>query len=603
MATRIDSRDFSRIADYIKSEADERKDKRKDTEKRWAEVDQQLAMDEKLARKLRDSRTTKYEDADWIPALVLPQQATSLEVLTSDCRRLMLPDTRNWFECHARMSDANLAALEGADLMGVAGRAKLDTLDQETLDDICQAVLEHNHRKYDVGRSIDLLNAEALKYGQFVGRVKSVRAKIFSEDFRGVFADEDRFVAMVPGTIKDTYPDDEAMYAMGDGLAIQPSWVRRYKQRLADLRLAAARGSTDPSAMDGGWMKKNVSNLQTSGKGDTSIELIEFEGDVVIPRSGDDIVVFNRIVTIAVGADLRVVRYRELTTPYRDYIHGTYHVESARRAVGPLVMAAPLHNAMGEVFNQLIASAQLSNKPPVSYPADDRFMQSQGGPKIFPGALWMTTGQITPHSIGEPQELLAVFTYLLKMYEDMTGVTSSRTGAPTKSHQTAFAVDQEVSRGEGRTVDYVSTTLRGPFTSWLYMEWDMLRRDMPREWVYVKRLGGYIRISGALLPDINVEVFGSATPGDEAEKMKLKMQAMIGVVNLEEMAQKLGAKPLNLDLVREEMLRDGGWTDAIRYFQNPMAGAAQSPGGAISPGLFPQQLVSILPGQTGAGGS
>jgi len=287
----------------------------------------------------------------------------------------------------------------------------------------------------------------------------------------------------------------------------------------------------------------------------------------VVDRVKDDIELFNKIVTVAVSRQGPVViRYREQTQPFRSYIHGVYHYEGEDCKVGPLLKAAPLHNAMSEVFNRLIAISILHVEPPVSHSPDDRFFTSNYGPQIFPRAIWKTTAGVTVHQIGDPDKLLNVFLAMLRMYEELTGVTAPRTGAQTKSHQTAFAIDQEISRGQIRTVDYVRSAMRGPMTNWLHMEWDMLRQTMERETVYVPRLQSYLNISGDMLPDCVFDVQGAAGPMEEAREEQKRMQSLMSVLQTEEVARQMGARPLNIDKVRQELLRDGGWANAAEFF-------------------------------------
>lgn len=591
MATRIDSRDFQKVAEFVKDEADQRQDSRKDREKRWQEVDDQLAMDDKHIAKIRAKRTDN--DGDWIPQMVLPHQSTALEVLSADCRRMMLPESTNWFECHADMTDESLAKLEQADLIGVEGRSVVgDNIDQEEMDAICEAVLQHNHRKYDVGRVMDVLNAEALKYGEFCGRVKEVRGQIFSEDFRGVFQKERRLVALVPSAMKTTYPDESAMQVMGEGLMIQPSWVRCYRQRIQDLKLAAAKGNSDPGSIAGGWMQKNVRGLEPETRTKNDTRVIEYEGDLIIPRSQGSIDIFNRIVTVAVGKDVRVIRVRDQNQPFRSYIHGVYHFEGNEQKVGPLLKAAPVHNALSEIFNRLLAAAIIHVEPPVSWPADDRWALSQGGLVVAPRAQWPNSGgEIKTHQIGDPQKLLEVFLTLLRMYEELTGVSAPRAGSQTKSHQTAFAIDQEVTRSQIRTVDYVRSVLRGPFANWLHMEWEMLRQ-MKTERVFVPKLGGYIKISGAQLPDVQIEVHGAAGPIEEAQEQQKRLQGLMMALNVEQIALQLGGKPIDVDRIREEFLREAGWSDPARFFKEQVSGVPDGTGEAVPQGLEPAQLLA-----------
>jgi hypothetical protein len=586
MATKVGVRDFDKIAEQIKLEADDRQKARKDREKQWDEVDAQLRMDKDHAMKIRAKRTDgqmQDREGDWIPAFVLPHQATALEVLTSDARRMMLPESKSWFEAQANMTDDILEKYAEPGLF--EGDQQGGTLvTQEDLNAICEAVLQHNHRKYDVGAVLDCLNADAMKYGEFAGRVKEVTGKTYTDDFRGVWNEERKFVALTPASMKTTYPDESVQNVMGEGLAIQPTWIRVYQQRVQDLQIASRKGNSDTrDPIAGGWLKKNVAKLEPVERRKHHIKVIEYEGDLVVDRSRDKIELFNKVITVAVGRDgPTVVRYRDQDTPYRSYVHGVYHYESKTEKVGPLVKAAPLHNAMSEIFNRLVACGILHVEPPLSHSPDDRYFLSQAGPRVFPRAVWPTATGIQVHEIGDPEKMLAVFLAMLRMYEELTGVTAPRTGAQTKSHQTAFAIDQEISRGQIRTVDYVKSAMRGPITNWLYMEWDMLKRTMDTEMIYVPRLQSYLRISADMLPDCIFDVYGAAGPLEEQREEQKRQQSMMAVLQTEPIARQLGAKPLNLDKIRQEMLRDGGWSNAADFFAERIQEQAVAPGGGVA---------------------
>ena len=591
MATRVGDKDFKKAAEDIKQQADERQKARKDREKQWAEVDEQLKMSEEHAFKVRAKRTDNQRDragGDWLPAFVLPHQSTALEVLTSDARRMMLPEGKNWFEASSNMTD------EIAEKYAEPGLFEGDTrggtnITQEELNAICEATLQHNHRKYDVGATMDILNAEAMKYGEFAARLKEVTGKTYSEDYRGVWNNERKYVALSPVSMKNTYPDESCQNLMGEGLEIQPSWIRCYRQKVKDIKLAARRGSTDPEdQISGGWMAKNVKKLESPNTRTNDVEVIEFEGDLIIERSRDDIELFNKIVTVAIEKNgPMVIRYRDQKMPFRSYVHGVYHYEGKDAKVSPLVKAAPLHNAMSEIFNRLIAVSVLHAEPPISHSPDDRWFQSHYGPQIFPRAVWQSVTGITVHQIGDPEKLLTVFLAMLRMYEELTGVTAPRTGAQTKSHQTAFAIDQEISRGQIRTVDYVRSTMRGAMTNWLHMEWDILRKIMKPETIYVPRMNAYVNVSKDMLPDCVFDVYGAAGPMEEAREEQKRQASMMLALQTEQVARQLGARPLNLDKIRQEILREGGWADASGFFAEQVQG---------------QSLPEGVPSIVGAGG-
>ena len=194
---RLSDDDWSAVANFIKTEKERRAQhpKRKELERVWKEIDRQISMTPLAVKLPPGSKGT-----DWYPQLEIPWQFDALEVIAADARRLKFPRGTSWYETKAEMCDSyNQAWLDRRETRPMLGDIPIPMkLDQETADTLVHAVLDHYHRMYDFKGAMDLLDAEAIKYGTYVARVKEVRLAKFSYDFRGESSETVKGPALVP---------------------------------------------------------------------------------------------------------------------------------------------------------------------------------------------------------------------------------------------------------------------------------------------------------------------------------------------------------------------------------------------------------------------
>ncbi len=591
----ISDLDFERVAEWVQDEAQQRKGRRTDHEIRWKEVDRQVKMDP-IPKHADGGRP--IDGTEWMPQMELPLQAQALELLNADARRLMFPDDRNFFSVRAQMDGEKLESMiskpmiEGLDntveaLLAFAG---LKEIDQETLDEIHAAALRHYHRQYDYRGVWDLLNAEAFKYGTFVGRGMRVDPSKFTNDLDGVRRiGKGKIPVIVPRTIWHTYLDDSADAIMHEGLMIEPGVIEWRWRKLEDIRKAAGFGKNNPADESGGWMKKKLAGIEPFEKSRNLVQVIDFEGDVVIPRnSGPSIFLPNAMLTVLVSrAGPVVIRYREREFAFRSYFFGHYHrhdVQSAY-ATSPLMIGSPLHKAATELHGRLLQAAALNTEPPIRWDPSDWYLEAMGGPQVFPRAMWKANTTPEPIKIGDIGMALQAYLSILQQYADATGISAPRLGAQTKSHQTASAVATEVGRGMVRTVDYVRATMFGPMSVSLNMEMEMARKSLKDEVVYLDKYETFLRLDGADLSPLTIfDVHGAAGPSEERESRQNKLQALQTVIGIEiqkfQLAQATGApyRPLDLDSIQKTVLREGGWGDVDTLITGAGANVASPPG-------------------------
>tara|TARA_R100001530_G_scaffold65796_2_gene47123 strand:- start:2557 stop:4392 length:1836 start_codon:yes stop_codon:yes gene_type:complete len=576
--------DFSTIAEFIVEEHANRKDRRKHLEKVWAEVDRQIRMEPDLRRKL-DTNNKVRRGSEWMSEMELPLQAQTLEVLTADARRMLFPDSGSFFEAHAALTDKYLARVDFQALVTGDELEVPSQINQENADQLVAGWLEHYHRQYDFAGNWDGLNAESFKYGTLVGRGRIASKQTFLQTARGVVEKKIEFPVLFPISIKNTYLDDTLHAVMNEGLVVGPAVIYERTQRLKDLQIAANKGSNDPDVAEGGWMPAAVKGLE--GDKDGNIHLLEYEGDLVVPRKTvRSVFTPNVIVTVAIGTERRVVRFRFSDQP--SYISHPYHVEDVNSPYGsgPLMKGMPVQKAAAEAWMSLTDVVILNAQPPVTYDQDDPFFAGSGGPIVAPRERWASASEVKPVPIGDPNALFAIFSGALQQYADITGVNAPRLGQRTASHTTAFAKDAELQRGQVRTVDYARSVLKGPMEQWLYLEFKLGRKIMKEETFFLREYGGFVTIQKKHLPDMaTFDAFGAGGPAEDRADTAQKQSALAQAIQLEEAKRQLqpDAPPLDLVAIQRQILREGFVNVEEFFAEAPVGVSAQSPAGGEVP--------------------
>ena len=566
---RITKADFDLVAEQVKSEYDGRKHRRRDMEKTWAEVDRQLAM--KCDIRFKQTRNGTIDPGKaWMPELEEPLQSQALEILTADARRMMFPDVGGYFRAHVAMSDDYLRNVDFQSLLVGDETEVPSQINQDNADKLLEGWHEHFQNQYDFAGNWDVLNAEAFKYGTFAARGRLATKEVFAHTSKGVVRKKQKFPMMVPRPIKNTYLDDSQHVVMSEGMVVGASTIFVTRQKLADLKLAANKGSTDPEDVFGGWMPDQVKRIPAEDTDD--IELLEYEGDLIIPRKTvRSIFVPNVIATIAVGKDCRLVRLRINKHEFPSYFSHTYHNEGfGPYGSGPLMKGMPIQKAATEFLNRFVQWAVLNTEPPVSYDPMDPYFSGTGGPNIEPRALWRTTSGVTINPIGDGSALLQAYLSMVAKYEDLTGINAPRLGAQTLSHTTAFAKEAELNRGTVRTVDYVKSCLDNPFEKWLHMERELGKIAMSgKQPFYISDYGGWVELEKNQVPDLaTYEVFGAGGPAEDREKVLRKQAAINQTIQLEQLRLQAGlpGDPLDINAIQRQTMRDGGMTDVDAFF-------------------------------------
>lgn len=580
VSDRIEPTELPKVAESVIEEVKRRQKSRADLEKHWAEVDRQVAMTPEKSHKMNAQGNLIPERA-WMPEVELPLQAQTLEILTADNRRFKFPNNRNWFKARAALDDKYLTRFAEAPSLftGERGSGSRAVMNQDNGDRIAEAMVAHWHSQYDFRGNVDVIDAEAFKYSCGVGRVRSVRRKIMGHEVK-LGNREQTIPVYVPRSIKNVYLDDSQHALMHEGVQLGPNIIQARTVLLADLKASATEGGQDPTDANGGYIFEQIQRLTADNDG--NVILYELEGDLVHETSTETIIERNVVVTAAIGkkgdkSTFGLVRYR-IGEGFCTYIVHKYHLEGPDDAYGtsPLIKGMPVAKIAAQTMNRILESGQLRNGPPVGYGRDDPAFAESGGPVVEPYAQWESVEDINVHTElgGDPGTLFSVFSGLISMYSDVVGVNAPRLGAQTKSHTTAFAKDVELQQGAVRTVDYVRSSLEGPMTRLLDLEYKLGFRDMKaRETVYVETWNEFVTLTRAHLPDIvKFTAIGAGAPAEDALQQQNRLQSVQFALQLDAAAQEAGQAPtIDIQTMIRQVLSDGGWqdVDAIILEQEP----------------------------------
>lgn len=598
----IEVKDFPLIAEAIVEEWKARKKRRKDLEKHWDEIDRQLRMEPEISHKL-DNRGNKDPNRAWMPEVELPLQSQTLEMLSSDARRLIFPANKDFFSARAALTDQYLTRFgnAGSPFPGEKGEGNPRVeINQDNADILAQSAVSHWHSQYDFRGHVDRINAQAISYGFGVGRLRKVKRRILGHDARLNGFQNQRIPVLIPRDARKVYLDDNLHSLMHEGYTLGPNILQVRTMKYVDLVAAAEAGGNDPKNEEGGYVLSEIKKL--SPKDDGTVELIELEGDLVIDRSQDTVIEHDVVVTVAIGASkgsketAAFVRYRE-GEEFSTYTVHHYHLEgpSFAYAACPLLKGMPVAKAAAQAMNRVIESGLLRNSPPVGWDKNDLALASMGGPQIVPYALW---GSADPTAIkvhtevgGDPAVMWNVFNGLVNLYVDVTGVNAPRLGAQTKSHTTAFAKDAELSQGAVRTVDFVRSVLEGPMTRLLQLEYRMgLSAMRGRQTIYVQAWNEFVSIKRDHLPDIvKFTAIGAAAPAEEEAIFGKMLSSAQTALQIDSVAVSLGSEPkVDHGKLIEQVLEKGGWQSVDITNPSPQGtpeGAEPAAGMGLAPGV------------------
>lgn len=572
----ITARDHDTIAAFIVSEMQGRKGApdRVMLEKQWKEVDRQIRMDPKAVV----SESNDPGEA-WLPQIEMPGQASALEINVKDAKRLLFPASTEWYSVMANVDDDFLTSDVGSVLSEQRFQNEFPLDPEPLLNLSIHSAMDYLHKVSRFRETWLAMLKEAYKYGPFVGRWVVVQPAVIGAGYRG-FSGR-KIPTLIAGSIKNHYPDNSQQAVMQEGVFMEPSMIRRWFQKTEDLRRVTGKG----------WVRKALNELDDDNGKDgkkNHTELVEYEGDLWIPRSQGGFYLRNHLVTVALGAGPKVVRIREKDIPFHSYIHSQYDRDDIDTAYGtsPLLKGRTLQEMASEAANAVAQAAALLARPPISYDADDEELAADGGPQIAPGKMWKSSNPeaIQSHAVGDPGVALALLQGVVSMFDDLTSTNEPRRGADPTSHTTAFAADVASSRSILRTEEFVNEVEEGPMSTALYQEYFLMRRMDPFNIpIDVRGTKGFVRINPKKLPEqAEFTVHGSRGVLNKREKRESLINLTSLLANLTPMLAQMEpeAIPQFTEMVRD-LIMQHGVQDAARYQRRtettPGSGAAGQP--------------------------
>ncbi len=575
--------DWSAIAEWAVAEKQVRQSARRDLEKQWKEIDRQLAM------KAKGRSIISGSEKDWYPAIEEPLQFNALEVIEADVMNGIFPATQpSWYTVTGDTSGSFYEDNKGADVVQEGVPVKLD---QESVDAILKATIDYYHECYDFRMRIALFVAEMIKYGTGPGRVKMVTPGQFTYEYRDT--GNYKGPAFLPYSIRNTYLDDTPALVMHEGITVAPLLIRTENRLHDDLKLAIEKGGSSR-----GWNEEEFEKLEAKKGKDKrgTVDLIELEGDLIVPRSGkDSLILPNTRTLIGVsGGGPAVIRFEENKESWHSHVVGYYMRQDVDSAYGvsPLMKGWPIQEAASFVLNDVLATSALAAKPPIPYDRNDSQLAASGGPDIYPGAQWPSDNPqaLVPIKVANPAELFNVYAGLIKKYEELTQANDPRRGAGVKSHTTTGAHQIDTMRSLVRTDNFVQSICDGPLPTILYMEYAMIREAVGKKGKYIPidavGMKGFIKVTKDLLPKrVNFRVFGAAGVADQAEKKQSFFAAANFAIQLYAAAVQTG-KPIDIDFVAliTEAFEIAGHQDAARFVRRAQAVPQGPPGTSAVPG-------------------
>lgn len=579
-----------KVAEAITEEWRQRKDRRKDLEKHWKEIDRQLRMEPERSHKT-DKNGHAVKGLEWLPETELPLQAQTLEMLMADSRRLKFPRNRDWFAARAALDADYMQRYKqaGSPIPGDKGPA--GDIIQDEADRLAAGLVSHFHRQYDFRAAVDMIDASAFTYTFGVGRLRQVRRNVVGYTAsKGSKAE--KFPVLVPRDVRKVFLDDSVHAVMHEGEIIGPNTIQVRDIKYADL--------VETAKNDDRYVQDEVRMLTPDKNG--FVTLIELEGDLVFDAGSEVIILRDVVVTAGHGMHDGKSTYGLVFIDKGEgqptYLVSHYQIERAGAAYGssPLLKGMPIARICAQVMNRLLESGQLKNAPPIGYSRDDPAFSLSGGPTIAPNALWESVDGVNVFDEvgGDPGTLFAIYQGLVQMYTDVTGVTPARLGAITKSHTTAFAKDAELARGESRTVDYTNQCLEGWMTRLLEQEYRMGLKNMGEKTIYIPAWNEFVTVKRDHMPDtVAFMAYGAGAPAEDESRMQRKFNALQAALQMDTLAVQTGKPPtIDIQAAIIKVLEEGGWTDAAEITLESDGGGGQPTPGQL-PGVASQPPASL----------
>lgn len=487
------ARDHSDIATYINEELKRRKDSewRKAHEKRWTEVDRQVAMNPP------ETIADPEQDADWHNAIQLGDLADASETITADILRLVFPTERKFFVPHVELPQI---LDEEGELVPHPPE------EQRAINGVFRSFMVQQHKDFGVRGRVKLAIKEILHHGSVVVTVEENRLLKFEGGSR-------------PNHLKAPVPIVHSMWnSFPDGSPTIQGTEVFYRGSMIVRRWIPLEDALEVP----NWINKDKLREANKKKGMAGhVELLTHYGDIFLKRHDGNILFPNRKTVVSGNVFLESTIN---DTAYSPVIFAGYERDDVRDPyyTSPIVKRAPMGQFATKMANNTLDAVDLKNKPPISYDSQDNSMKG-AGPQIYPGARVPSRGGVgvTLMDVGDPAVGFAAMQWAKQSLQEGTTVDAIRKGVSPGTEQTATEIVKTEQRAEVREVEFSSEIETGMILPYLVMQHDMNLKGLTDYRFYndEPHSPDFLRMTKKDLPkQVIFEVTGSRTLLGEQER-------------------------------------------------------------------------------------
>jgi hypothetical protein len=544
---RILEKDFDKVESFIKKELESRETNpfRKAHERKWKEVDRQIAMDP-LKKVSPDGREIK---GNWESALELGELSKASEIITADVMRIIFAND-NWMEAHVD--------LQGEGQMDPAtGQYVTPEGEQEKQDGLVRALFNQQHKDFGFKARVRLSIKEALHHGAFVAearweqqlmnqgaKIKTVGSPVWQ-----------------PYSMWNSYPDPSPsvigtnLFYTGSMILVEYMPLHKLKRMKGD-----------------GWMPNRIKQVKKEDHKDKDnethdVKLVKYFGDVCIERQDGDIYLPNMNVTLANG---KLVFAKANDLPYPPVIFAGYERQDIRDPyyTSPIIKQSPTQKFTTVMANEFMDAIRLRTKPPIEYDGNDPDYVANGGPSLEPGSKSPTKSMgkgMKVLEVGDPNAALSGMQFGIRQLQEGLGVSSLRQGSDSSDRQTATEAKIMEQGSEVRTIDFIGGVEQQGLRPFLYMQHALNKLSLQEYVAYSNELNtpDIVRFTKDVVDrDIHFDVVGAKGILGEKER-----QQQVSNVTVFAAGSPLFAQLLKPNRILIDMYKDAGKKNPEEWVQ------------------------------------
>jgi len=500
---RITKKDWEKVQTFLMAELEARKrsDFRQSAERRWREVDRQIAMDPMM----KIARDGSQVDSGWHNTIELGELAKSSENMSADVRRIVFPQSRYWNEPHADVAEAMPFDPQ-------TGTKTVPDKLQTGVDGRLRAFMAQQHSDFGLKDRVELSVKEALHHGSFVAEVDwDEQEMVFGGERTKTFGAG----VWIPHSMWNCYPDPSPSVVGTNMFYTGTMFIERYLPRHKAEKLVK---SGQEGYMASQWRLVKKDEHKVGGETIKDVKITTYWGDIVIERSdGNDLYFPNHKAMLFNG----VICYMAPNeTPYVPIIFRGYERPDVRSPyyTSPIVKLSPTQKLASTLANKAMDGIELILEPPIVYDGNDPDFVLNGGPEIRPGAKVSSKGKnaFQQVQIGDPMVAITGLQWAVGEMKEKLGRPGKPVGdRATKAEVVKASQDQEVSLVD--FIDKVEVGLR----TYLYMQHELNLRKLTEYSYYSPEMDDpdFLTVKRSDLPKaVHFEVVGARGVLGEQER-------------------------------------------------------------------------------------